>query len=386
MEKGKDGSVSVLANSRSSGDQNSKHAAFNRSQIPVCRHPFMAGMRHKYFLQIFILYYIARDVHGPPVSVREPTAAASAADVSVFHQAPSGFTLLQQHGHISLKLVFLFRGFAARDDGPIDLTGDPSLPALLRAGRAERQDGTAVACLDDLGKRQRMNLSPLLTVGASPRDFPWRWVLQRVWGSAALNLHIKGLFSPRLKKKKRKKKRNQLLHNHWCKKMLLFGERKSVEYSPGQIHEAWITPDKWQISAVPAKGFTLMMCCCKKPTNLATEPGGANCLGVSSAKCYLFDSTRCSVVARVPRAISRKTERREINKSKEHAVLTVEVQTLGKNEWKRKESWCHSEHGKRERCCCRDRRGSPGASVIIWASVSAINWKIALVLFLIWKG
>lgn len=87
-KKAKDGSVSALANSRSSGDQNGKRATFNRSQIPVCRNPFMAGMRHKYFLQIFILYYIARDVHGPSVSVREPTAAASAAGVSVFPPSP----------------------------------------------------------------------------------------------------------------------------------------------------------------------------------------------------------------------------------------------------------------------------------------------------------
>lgn len=42
----------------------------------------------------------------PQCLSREPTAAASAAGVSVFHRAPSGFTLLQQHGHNSLKLIF----------------------------------------------------------------------------------------------------------------------------------------------------------------------------------------------------------------------------------------------------------------------------------------
>lgn len=49
-----DASLSVLANCQASSDQNSKHRTLDRSQIHVCRYPFMAGSRRKHFLQIFI--------------------------------------------------------------------------------------------------------------------------------------------------------------------------------------------------------------------------------------------------------------------------------------------------------------------------------------------
>lgn len=56
--------------------------------------------------------------HSPPVSVREPIAAASAATrVSVFREPPSGFTLLQRNGRNSLKVIFLFCGSATEMTG-----------------------------------------------------------------------------------------------------------------------------------------------------------------------------------------------------------------------------------------------------------------------------
>lgn len=114
-------------------------------------------------------------------------------------------------------------------------------------------------------------------------------MMQSVGGCTALNVHTKRHVFPSPKKMKKLANSQMFHNNHGCEKMRLFGEREGLEYSLGQIHKALITPDKWQINTVSTKGFTLMMCCCKKPTNLATEPGGANCSGVPSAQCYLFD-------------------------------------------------------------------------------------------------
>lgn len=125
------------------------NTALSTAAKSVCRHPFMAGIRHKYFLQIFILYYIARDVRRAhfsqsSVSVREPTAAASAAArVSVFREPPSGFTLLQRHGRNSLKVIFLFCGSATEMTGWLicweTLRSLPSSlqPPVPEKGRAE---------------------------------------------------------------------------------------------------------------------------------------------------------------------------------------------------------------------------------------------------------
>lgn len=120
-----DGSRSVLASSQSSGDPNGEHGAFNCSQVCVCRHPFMAGIGHKYFLQIFILYCIARDVRRAHSS-RSPrclsggltaAAASAAARVSVFREPPSGFAPLQRRRRNSLKVIFLICGSAAETRG-----------------------------------------------------------------------------------------------------------------------------------------------------------------------------------------------------------------------------------------------------------------------------
>lgn len=64
---------------------------------------------------------------------RSPGVCQGSGAVSVFHSGPSGFTLLRQRGRKRLKPVFTFCGVAAKDDELIDLTGDPSLPALLPA-------------------------------------------------------------------------------------------------------------------------------------------------------------------------------------------------------------------------------------------------------------
>lgn len=119
-----------------------------------------------------------------------------------FHRAPSGFTLLQQHGHNSLKLIFSVLRLRSKRWRADWLTGDPSLPALLslpaslvaEEGRTERR----WPCRNDLGKRQRMNLSPLLTASASPPpniSHDAECCRER-GGCAALNVPTKRLFLP----------------------------------------------------------------------------------------------------------------------------------------------------------------------------------------------
>lgn len=189
-KRGKDGSVSGLAYSRSSGDQNTPLSTAAR--FPVCRHPFMAGIRHKYFLQIFILYYIARDVHGPRVSVREPTAAASAVGVSVFHRAPlrlhSSATTRTQLSEAHIFFCFVL---------PRKMTGWLiwretlcSLPrSLLWAGRGEKVERSDGGLSEWFGKTPA-DESLLVRVPEISHDAE----CCRGWGCAALIVHTRWTF------------------------------------------------------------------------------------------------------------------------------------------------------------------------------------------------
>lgn len=127
------------------------------AKIRVCRHPFMAGVRHKYFLQIFILYHIARDVRwahfsqSPGVCQGTDSSSSISSNQGVcfsrtplrLHSSATEWTQLSE-GYIFV--LWLRR----RDDGLIDLLGDPSLPPFLppATGPGERQGGMTVTCLN----------------------------------------------------------------------------------------------------------------------------------------------------------------------------------------------------------------------------------------------
>lgn len=128
-------------------DQNSKQRTLSRSQIHVCRYAFMAGSRHKHFLQIFIQTTLPEMVAGTFFTVPQCLSPADSSGRSSHRQSvcfptPPGLTLLQQHGHSPPMLLFCFVAppqrwwadwFAGR-------------PCFLRAGHSQRQDGMTTAC------------------------------------------------------------------------------------------------------------------------------------------------------------------------------------------------------------------------------------------------
>lgn len=108
-----DASLSVLANSQASSDQNSKHRTLNSSQIHVCRYPFMAGSRHKHFLQIFIHMTLPEMVVGTFFTVPQCLSTSRQQQQKqpppeCLFSNPSRLNSSEQHGHNSLMLLFCF--------------------------------------------------------------------------------------------------------------------------------------------------------------------------------------------------------------------------------------------------------------------------------------
>lgn len=166
-------------------------------------------------------------------------------------------------------------------------------------------------------------------------------------------------------------------NNHGCEK--IFGERESLEYSLGQIHKALITPDKRQINTV---GFYSTDVLLQKTHKFGNWTRRSKLLGVPSAQCYLFDP----LVAMLPSVCLDRSHGKELKEQtetkKELGAVTVEVQTLDKKWVKVKDGVTFNTVGA-EQCCCHDGVGSPGASVLVWASVSAVNCSLKSHLFLI---
>lgn len=116
----------------------------------------MAGLRHKYFLQIFILYHIARDVQwahfsqSPGVCQGTDSSSISSNQGVCFSRTPLRLhSSATEWTQLSEGYIFVL-WLCHRDDGLIDLLGDPSLPPFFppATGPGERQGGMTVTCLN----------------------------------------------------------------------------------------------------------------------------------------------------------------------------------------------------------------------------------------------
>lgn len=166
-----DASLSALANFQASSHQNSKHRTVSRSQIHVCRYPFMAGSRHKHFLQIFIHTTLPEMMAGTFFTVpqclsssrqqqqqKQPPPECLFSNPSRLNSSATAWTQLSD-------AFILFCGSAATTVGWL-ICRETLLPARRSQSKAGRNDGG----LSERRICRRINLSLLLTVTASPPD------------------------------------------------------------------------------------------------------------------------------------------------------------------------------------------------------------------------